>query len=1073
MPYMPTVLLIQSRYNTEKRLVEYLKKKRITLCSASTSEEVIECLRTKQVDVILIDSPAAKADVVGMDMLYTLQDNLEWESIPVIILSDDDNPEKEKWAFKSGARDFVLKPLRLDAFYTRLNAILRQGRVLRAARNSSTDAHPLLQSDFVGLFRVSMIDGKLLAHNEKWLEMIGAHTQGLGDLQLADYCVHPEEYEQLIESLRYRGEIRDCIIEMNSASSQKLWLSLSAKLHPEQQYFEGVATNVTAAMEAKWYLGEKEKEYRTAFNQAGIGIGHINVQGQWVQVNGKLCSILGYVENELLLLMMQDLVHPSGWDEYQEGLRRLLDGSLTIYSAEKRLATKSGALVWVNLTVSLAHNGDKNSQYFIVVVEDIRERRRVETLLEQTVEGVSVEEGESFFTLLVSHLSTALNVDYAFVGEYVASEGILEVKAMYPEGKLPSGHLISSGYSPSDEVITCGIAWYGRGVRELFPHDYSLRELEVDGYMGIAFYDANENPLGLIAIMSKQPIHDASQKAALLKIFAVRAANEVQRRLAEKELRKSEANLKALFENALQAFLLIDSEMDIRALNKSARVIVQRLWHETITEGDNLDIFIGAENLRSFRKHLAFAFRGRTIDLEWNVPAADGTDYWFEFNFAPVFVDGVVTCVCLSMLDITFRRKAVEQLARSEDRFRTLIEKSTDIITILDVQGVILYESPSIENILGYKQQELLGSLIFELIHPDDSDGVRDAFTSLTAKPGRVATTIFRFRGCTGAWHYLEATGTNLLHNPNIGGVVVNSRDITERFIAQNEREKLLLQLESKNTELKETITALQETQAQLVQSERASAVGNLVAGVMHEINNPNATIYAAIQDALQASDDIRSYFLSLLGKEDQESKEARNLLSMVSDVEQTLKIAVDGVERIKTIVSTLRSFTKHQEAQQQTGDVAVQLESTLTLFHYQYKHVETQCFFPDGDALLITGNLGEINQVLLNLLVNAAQAEATEITIVARRDGDDHVVITIADNGKGMDEETKLKIFEPFFTTGGARNIGLGLNISLKIIEKHDAQLLVESEPSKGTVFTLMFPVVQTDNELTATVKL
>lgn len=1053
--------------------MEYLKKKRITLCSASTSEEVVECLRTKQVDAILIDSPIAKADVVGMDLFYTLQDNLEWESIPVIVLSDDDNPEREEWAFKSGARDFVLKPLRLDAFYARLNAVLRQGHVLRTKRNNRTDSPPLLQSDLVGLFRVSMSDEKLLAYNEKWLEMIGVQMPDTEDVRLVDYCAHPEDYEQLVESLRYRGEVRDCIIEVRGANNQRLWLSLSAKLHPEQQYFEGIATNVTTAMEAKRYLGEKEKEYRTAFNQAGIGIGHINVQGQWGQVNGKLCSMLGYTENELLLLMMQDLLHHSGWDEYKDGLQRLLDGSLMIYSAEKRFIAKDGTLMWVHLTVSLTHNIDNNIQHFIVVVEDIRERRKVETLLEQTVEGVSVEEGESFFTLLVSHLSTALNVDYAFVGEYIANEGILQVKAMYPEGKLPTGHLISSSYSPSDEVITCGIAWYGRGVRELFPHDYSLKELEVDGYMGIAFYDADENPLGLIAIMSKQPINDASQKAALLKIFAVRASNEVQRRFAEKELRKSEANLKALFENALQAFLLIDSEMNIRALNKSARVIVQRLWHESIVEGDNLDVFIDVENLRSFRKHLAFAFRGRTIDLEWNVPAADGTDYWFEFNFAPVFVDGVVTCVCLSMLDITFRRKAVEQLARSEDRFRTLIEKSTDIITILDAHGVILYESPSIENILGYKQQELLGSLIFDFVHPDDSDGVREAFTSLISKPGRVATTIFRFRGCTGVWHYLEATGTNLLHNPNIGGVVVNSRDITERFIAQNERERLLLQLESKNTELKDTIIALQETQAQLVQSERASAIGNLVAGVMHEINNPNAAIYGALQDALQSSNDIKKYFLSLLGEEDQASKEAQNLLAMVSDVEQTLKIATDGVERIKNIVSTLRSFTKHQEAQQQIGDVAAQLESTLTLFHYQYKHVETQCFFPDGETLLITGNLGEINQVLLNLLVNAAQADATEITIVARRDGDDHVVITIADNGKGMDESTKIKIFEPFFTTRGARNIGLGLNISLKIVEKHDARLLVESEPSKGTVFTLMFPVVQTDNELTTTVKL
>lgn len=1069
MPYTPTVLLIQSRDNTERRLVEYLQKKRITLCTASTSDDVVRCIRTTQIDAILVHSSDEQADGVNMDMLHALPDTVAWNSIPVVVLSGDQSPEAEEWAFKRGARDFVRKPLRLGAFYARLNALLRQGAAVRTAEENMSIPDSLLQTDLVGFFRVSTRNGKILMCNNKFLEMLGQKKkQGI---RFVEHCADPEEYEQLVAALQYRGEVHNYSIEMRdgNGNEQGLWLSLSAKFNAERGYFEGIAANVTTTMAAKRYLGEKEKEYRTAFNQAGIGIGHVSLQGQWMQANGKLCSILGYTENELLLMMLRDLLHPHSWEEYDNGMQKLLDGSLTIYSAEKQFLTKGNVLVWVNITVSIARNEDKGTQYFIVVVEDIRERRKVEDLLQQTVEGVSVEEGESFFTLLVSHLSAALNTDYAFVGEYSAIDGVLQVKAMYPENKVPSGQVFGSSNSPSGEVITCGIAWYGQGVRELFPQDQSLVELGVEGYMGIAFYDAYENPLGLIAIMSKQPIRDASQKAALLKIFAVRAANELQRNHAEKKLRKSEANLKALFENALQAFLLIDSKMDIQALNKSARVIVQRLWRKSIAEGDNIEVFIGAENLRSVRKHLAFAFRGRTIDLEWNVPATDGTEYWFEFNFAPVFVDGVVTCVCLSMLDITFRRKAVEQLARSEDRFRTLIEKSTDIITILDIHGTILYTSPSIENILGYKQQELLGSPMFDLIHPDDSESAREIFSQLTAKPGQVTTTIFRFRSCNGEWHYLEATGTNLLHNPNIGGIVVNSSDMTERFIAQSERERLLLQLESKNTELKDTIIALQETQAQLVQSERASAIGNLVAGVMHELNNPNAAIYAAVQDALQSNSSMQEYFLSLLNEDDRASVEAQRVVGMAHDVEQTLKIAVDGVERIKNIVSTLRSFTKHQEAQQQTGDIATQLEATLTLFHYQYKQVETRCLFPDGSSLPITGNLGEINQVFLNLLVNAAQADATEITIIARRGGDGYVVITIADNGKGMDESTKMKIFEPFFTTHGVRNIGLGLNVSLKIIEKHNAQLSVESEPAKGTVFTLMFPAVQTDNELAA----
>lgn len=487
--------------------------------------------------------------------------------------------------------------------------------------------------------------------------------------------------------------------------------------------------------------------------------------------------------------------------------------------------------------------------------------------------------------------------------------------------------------------------------------------------------------------------------------------------------------------------------------------MAQKLWKKEVDEGDSIDDFIQPANLESFRNHLAVALTGRNIDLEWCLSAHNGMEYWFEFNFSPVLVDGVARGVCMSMLDITHRRKAVEQLARSEDRFRTLIEKSTDIITILDDEGIILYESPSIEAVLGYKPQELIGRHIFELFHPEDVESMYNTFFSVMNEPGTVAKSVGRIRHANGMWHYLEATSTNLLHNTNIDGVVINSRDITERVLADNERTELLRELGSKNTVLQETIVELQETQAQLVQSERASAVGNLVAGVTHEINNPNAAIYGAIQDALQSCEVAKDYFLSLLAKEDQLSSEAKMMTGMIDGVEQTLAIAADGSERIKNIVSVLRSFTKHQEAAYQVGNLRTQIESTVTLFRYQFKNIEVSCFFPGNLELPITGDLGEINQVFLNLLVNAAQAEATIIGITAQRDKTNTTTVVIRDNGRGMNEETRLKIFEPFFTTRGAGNTGLGLNITRKIIERHQAHISVESELGIGTTFTLVFP--------------
>ncbi|MBD1210572.1 MAG: hypothetical protein H9535_19245 [Ignavibacteria bacterium] len=265
-------------------------------------------------------------------------------------------------------------------------------------------------------------------------------------------------------------------------------------------------------------------------------------------------------------------------------------------------------------------------------------------------------------------------------------------------------------------------------------------------------------------------------------------------------------------------------------------------------------------------------------------------------------------------------------------------------------------------------------------------------------------------------------------------------------------------EIELTNSELDMTLQDLKTTQTQLVQSERMNAIGMLTAGVMHEINNPNAIAYSAITQARSKLEEMVKYFLSLLDDESKESAEVRKYQELSNDALSRLELAAEGAGRVKTIVANLQGMTKHQEEGGKTGNLVAELASTFSLFRMQFHTVEIVADTPPD--IFIRANFGEINQVFLNLLVNAAQAGATRITMTATQT-DSMVVLRMTDNGKGMSAKTASHIFEPFFTTKAAGNSGLGLSISKQIIERHGGEIECESEPDKGTTFIVRLPIV------------
>ena len=257
--------------------------------------------------------------------------------------------------------------------------------------------------------------------------------------------------------------------------------------------------------------------------------------------------------------------------------------------------------------------------------------------------------------------------------------------------------------------------------------------------------------------------------------------------------------------------------------------------------------------------------------------------------------------------------------------------------------------------------------------------------------------------------------------------------------------------------ELEEVNRILRETQIQLIQSEKMASLGNLVAGVAHEINTPIGAVNSMYDTLFRTLDKLKRFAESELSTEQKDRHQLEKVFKVIDD---SKKVIQSGIDRIINIITRLRSFARLDEAELKTVDIHEGLEDALILAHYELKKNIT-VVKNYGDIPPITCFPSQLNQVYLNLLINGKQSIKTEGTItITTYCKDDKVYISFEDNGAGIPEENLDKIFDPGFTTKGVGvGTGLGLSISYKIIQQHKGEIKVESTPGKGSKFTIVLP--------------
>lgn len=441
----------------------------------------------------------------------------------------------------------------------------------------------------------------------------------------------------------------------------------------------------------------------------------------------------------------------------------------------------------------------------------------------------------------------------------------------------------------------------------------------------------------------------------------------------------------------------------------------------------------------------------------------------------------------------------VHELDHQKALLSSTIDSTTDILFFKDLHGVYLGCNPAFTEFIGKPRESIIGFTDYDLFPFEIADFFREQDRQmLTLGSSRNNEEWVNYPD--GRRVLLETKKSPLYdQHGQVIGLIGISRDITERKqleemlhlqteqleqeMAERQKAQEALQarageLESLNLTLEsrvqEELRKNREKDGILLQQDKLASIGQLAAGVAHEINNPMGFIMSNLSTLKEYGTALTSYHRALEEQQQNGTGEAPGLQQLAQDLDipyilenmqPLIGESLEGADRVKRIVQDLKDFARIDENRFVNADLNQLVQSTINIVRNEIKYVADLELDLDEHAH-ITCIPQQINQVITNLLVNAAQAidKHGQIIITTRKHGE-RVVLMVRDTGSGMTEEVRRKIFDPFFTTKDVgKGTGLGLAICYDIIQKHQGEIEVESKPGTGTLFKVWLPAAEAE---------
>lgn len=757
---------------------------------------------------------------------------------------------------------------------------------------------------------------------------------------------------------------------------------------------------------------EKEREQFFKFFQTSADLMCLaDPNGCFMKTNPAFTETLGYSEAELIEKPIIEFIHPDDRQATVDEITLQLQSGFTRNFANRYIC-RDGSIKWLSWRV----NYSKDERIAYATARDITDNKKAEEALRESEERMTlaIQAGNmGLFDLNVQTGDATVNPEYELMLGYDPAELHVSVakwlERMHPDDR---------------ESVAAVYQAYVSG--ELPRYKVEFRQRTSDGgwkwilsYGRIMERDAEGNPRRMLGV--HVDIDDRKQ--------------------AEEALRERKEQLRVIFDASLAGIILVNPQGTIVfANNRMAEMLGMPLgqligssYSEHLQEEERQD---GDERMRQL-------IRGdiQSVEVERHYLRADGSNFWgFLSGKRLENPDGTTRALVGIIADITERRQIEETLRESENRLRFALEGTNDGLWDVQMKTGTTYLSPRGCEILGYRPDEAceVATVWSDLLHPDDLPLTIERLQAHIE--GR--TTIFeveqRLRTKSGDWKWVLARGK------------VVSRD----------QDGMPLRMTGTHTDL----TEQKKLQDQLIQAQKMESVGRLAGGVAHDFNNMLSVILghaelARIKESVSPA--------------------------LAEHLEQIQKAA----EHSADIVRQLLAFARKQTVSPRVFDLNETVSSMLKMLRRLIGEAIELVWVPEEALWPVKMDPAQINQIMINLCVNARDSIAGvgriaietgnkifDASICTGHEGfvpGEYVLLTVSDNGCGMDKETINKIFEPFFTTKGlGKGTGLGLAMVYGIVKQNDGFIDVYSEPGQGTSFKIYLPRYQGKEEQACSAK-
>ena len=763
---------------------------------------------------------------------------------------------------------------------------------------------------------------------------------------------------------------------------------------------------------------------KPVFDAAPVVVFARDAQGRYLYVNRAFEALIGKSLEEIRGRTLDEVLPPEVAAAVRDSDRQVLEERKGVVFEAIGLYG-SGRRTLMNFKFPLI-GADGEPDALFGFGTDVTERRRREEALQAAALAVSSAKGDAVFQELTRYLAVILSVEVALVGRFTDKEPrTVQTLGLFGGGAYRENFEYLLHVTPCRNVAGGAFSVIPRDVVREFPEDQYLAKMGAVGYAGYPLKDAAGASLGVIAVISRRPLADQHLIESVLKIFAVRAGAELERREHEEGLRASESQYRSIFDASADSLVLRDAEFRVVDVNPAYERLSGRKRAEVLGRGD-LTMSPPELTERVKRMH-ASALAGEHVVFEARAMRKDGSRFDIETRGVPIMHQGRPHVLYIGR-DISAEKTEEALLRASEEQYRAIFNAAADALVLRDAEARVVDVNPAFLEISGFSREEVLSNTRWIFAVPEMGVMAKEMHRRVIA--GESVQFEIQGRRKDGSLIEVEMRAVPIRYRgkPHALGM---ARDITARKMEEAERGQL---------------------EAQLRQAQKMEAIGQLTGGIAHDFNNilqgilGNLTLAA---DRVEEQGDAK--LMRYLERAQLSAQRGRDLIQQML----TFSRGRRGAPRVLALPPLIAEAAKLLRP---TLPSTIELETRL-----------------DAGVGAVKADPVQLEQVLLNLCINARDAMGGEgkITLslrAARGQGTctacrkklagSFVELAVRDSGPGIEPGVVDRMFEPFYSTKEVgKGSGMGLSMVHGIVHEHGGHVVVDTAPGKGATFRILLP--------------